>query len=58
MLPILENNKIPLKQIQVNQEKVNRTVKGHLESLLSEDPDLKYLAQKVVLEMRCSDDVA
>lgn len=46
MLPLLEKQKIPVKQIKINPKEKQRTIQSKLASLLSETAELKYLAQK------------
>jgi len=45
MLELLESRRVPLKQIKVNPKR-NQDIQNHLLGLNSQNPELKYLAQK------------
>ncbi|KAL7749592.1 ATP-dependent RNA helicase dbp4 [Sorochytrium milnesiophthora] len=45
MLQVLENKKVPIKKIQINPSKTVK-VRGQLQALCSQFPELKYLGQK------------
>jgi ATP-dependent RNA helicase DDX10/DBP4 len=47
MVTLLEQNKVPVKVIKVNPKQQKYSITAQLQSGLSEDPELKYLAQKV-----------
>lgn len=45
-IPLLQENKIPVKVIKVNPQQ-QKSIQGKLSALIAQDPELKYLAQKV-----------
>ncbi len=46
MIDVLKDAKIPLKVLNMNQKK-KFSIVGKLRSILAENPDIRYLAQKV-----------
>jgi len=49
MIELLDNNKIPVKQIKINPKQKQMSIQSRLESFIAEDPELKYLAQKAFI---------
>ncbi len=48
MMDILTQHKIPLKTLKVNAKQRERSIQGQLQSFIAADPELKYLAQRVM----------